>query len=381
MSILLAFSLSAAANTVVDAATDFVVPTISAAQFSIQGQDFLSTTGVTGSDGELSTFNFHLGSTISVLNQSPMMTVSVVNQIDLRSALEDEQIPVTMEENLQVNILKYLSDSRGAFTYGGAEFDAEGGASVDTDPYSSGDLHLAAGAGYGRIVDARTVAQAAAAYKVVQRRPTAKKLAEVAEVIGQRSQYFLKHRFEADKFFYADLAAAMGGLNSTQLFDVRQVLDSPIYNIGSRRVGWTAGAGVETSMTGIGGDETRMEDLPLYQFSGYATLLNSRTGVYISQEMRIRNAVTEADSSTEFNITAALNTDHTPSWQSIVETGVNGERIDGSDSASWFLKGQSNLAIGSMLVASTGLNLDRSMLESNSPMNWELISSFTYFLY
>ena len=216
---------------------------------------------------------------------------------------------------------------------------------------------------------------------MVQRGTTAKKLAEVAEVIGQRSQYFLRHRFEADKFFYADLAAAMGGLSSTQLFDVRQVLDSPIYNIGSRRVGWTAGGGVETSMTGIGEDETRIDDLPLYQFSGYATLLNPKTGVYISQEMRIRNAVTDEESSTEFNVTAALNTDHTPSWQSILETGINGERIGGSDTASWFFKGQSNIAIGSMLVASTGLNLDRSMLESGSPMNWELVSSFTYFLY
>ena len=97
--------------------------------------------------------------------------------------------------------------------------------------------------------------------------------------------------------------------------------------------------------------------------------------------MRIRNAITEDDSSTEFNLTAALNTDHTPSWQSVLETGVNGESIGGSDSASWFFKGQSNLAIGSMLIASTGLNLDRSMLESDSPMSWELMSSFTYFLY
>ena len=102
------------------------------------------------------------------------------------------------------------------------------------------------------------------------------KLTRIAEVIGQRNQYVVQYRFEADKYFYDALAKEFGNLNPEEIFELRQILESPLYNIGSRLVGWTVSLGLTSTIYDIASDIVVVEDIPIVQEAGYATLLNSK---------------------------------------------------------------------------------------------------------
>ena len=374
ISLTLLLASNANANEIASAATDFKVPTIKATQLSIQGQDLLNMAGSIADENSLDDFNAHLGSTATWMSQTPMMSYSVVNQLDISAAMDGDSIPVSLTESLSGDVQKYFGSDRGAFVYGGATWDSAKEGEADMTHEASSAL----GAGYGRIVDARTIAQAAAAFDAIGKQPTAAELTAVAEMIGRRPQFVVNYRFEADKYYYAALSDAMGGLDSTQLFEIRQVLESPLYNVGARRVGWNVGAGTESTYTGIGDGEIQVDDVPLNQFAGYAMLLNPQTGLLFSQELSIANALSDDDIAAELSLSAALNTDHTSSWQTLVDAGITKTLTD--DGGNFFLNAASNIAIGGDFVASAGLGIERELLE-DAPLTWTLSSNLTYFVY
>ena len=82
ISLSLLLASNANANEIASAATDFKVPTIKATQLSIQGQDLLNMAGSIADENSLDDFNAHLGSTATWMSQTPMMSYSVVNQLD-----------------------------------------------------------------------------------------------------------------------------------------------------------------------------------------------------------------------------------------------------------------------------------------------------------
>ena len=91
-------------------------------------------------------------------------------------------------------------------------------------------------------MDPSSLAQAYEMFRVLRRKASAAKLHEVAEIIGQRVEYNNTHKFRADEYFYGALGKALGGLTTKQTFRVQRVLESPLYNIGSRQTGFEAGA-------------------------------------------------------------------------------------------------------------------------------------------
>jgi hypothetical protein len=352
-----------------DAASNYEVPYLEARQLSVQGQDLFLLDATGGSVNEL---GIHLGSTYSQFVQSPMQNRSISNQVDILGETVEGILNVGLTEVFGASFLQYFKSSREGFGSGGIEIETT--KTGDGDPATS--LHTELGAGYGRIVDARTIAQAAAMYDVVKVKPTERELLDLAEVIGQRSQFSIKYRFEAEKYFYKAISKTMGGLNSAGTFAVRQVLESPLYNVGARRVGWTAGAYTETSWTSAEG-AMEGDDIPLKQFYRYATLLDANTGLLFSQELNITNTTGEGDSSAELVLSAGVNQDHSSSWQSQAEAVFSTSLSDSSGSLS--ISGESNAAFGKNFVGTIGLEISKDM--GAAPANLKAYSNFTYYVF
>ena len=145
---------------------------------------------------------------------------------------------------LGVGYTQYRSNGEQTIFYGVSGAFGAGSGAFGEEPVNM-DMRVGAQAGLGRVVDARTLLQAAQIFKVLGRKASAARLSEIAEIIGQRVSYINEHRYEADVYFFRDLGKALGGLSAKQAFRVQQVLDSPLYNIGSRQTGSEVGAAVD----------------------------------------------------------------------------------------------------------------------------------------
>ena len=363
------------ADDLIDAAINFQIPTMQAKQLSVQGQDLLQ---LAGSGRTLTDLNVHVGSTYSKLNQSPMITSVVYNDVNINgvsasNANGENVLEVALTENIRGEIQKYYDDERGVFVRAGGDLESTKNATAEL----SSDFTFELSAGYGRIVDARTVAQAQAACEALLKLCDVNTLTNIAELIGQREQFVIDYRFEADKYFYAALADELGGLQADDLFELRQVLESPLYNIGSRRVGWTASLGTLRTTTGIGTEAVSRGDLPIIQKAGYATLLDSSTGFLISNELIISQFIDDA-AAADFSLAASINRDHSYQWRSQLDAGL--ETTLGQNNGVLFIEGVSDFAFGTNMVCSSSLSLDRA-LSPESKFGWELSSSFTYYVF
>ncbi|MDP6935043.1 MAG: hypothetical protein QGG40_19125 [Myxococcota bacterium] len=382
LSLALLSNTALADDLVKEAASQYEVPTITASQLSVQGEDLFSLAGASGD----TSFNGHLGSTYQSIKQDPTGTLTMSNQLDTRVTTESTHALTTAGSDVfQTDCQQYLGDNpRGLFAGGGA---ALGLAKVG-DQDAGGDVGFNIGGGYGRVVDARTVAQASAIYDVLERDATAEDLLRVAEVLGKYSSYAVQYKFEADLYFYQDLADAIGGADAKEIFTIRQVLESPLYNISSRKVGWTAGAQVDGAYGDLLNEGTM--GAAMTQFFSWATLLDGSTGVSVDQTLSMGLVdggsqsltgplSTPGEGVTEIDIDVSYEKEHGISWQSTVSIGWSTILAEAGSTNAWRLEAESNRAIGSDLVmgvaAAAGQTLDTEDLA------WALTGNFTYYVF
>ncbi len=364
---------------------DYQVPTFDALMLSVQGEDLVA---VAGSGDELTELSAHLGSTFVYQRQNPNASLAVGNQADLRAdPQEDGSTLVQSSEVLQGEARQYFNGPRGLYLGAGAGL---GVAAVgEADPTL--ESLVFAGAGYGRIVDARTVAQAAAVYEALDRPATAEDLLRVAEIIGQRNAYGVTYRFEANQVFYADLTEALGGLEGAEAFIVQQVLESPIYNIGARQVGWEVGVRGASVVTGLGSSDA-LGSSYVQQHAGYAHLLDARTGLLVEERVTLGlddraestlddDFVSPGENVVEGELQLTVNRNHSAMWESLARASLT-QTLDleaNQGAPTYELGAQTNVALGVRGVASAGVAV-QDTAGDDLDTEWRALASFRIFL-
>jgi hypothetical protein len=139
-------------------------------------------------------------------------------------------------------IEKYLvGGNKGMFAYGDADFSMDGGDQAEGVDDNM-DLWLDIGVGYGRVVNARPVAQAYAIADALGGDTSDETVMAIAAIIGAQGSYASMYKDDADEMYYNDLAAAAGDAGAAM--KIQKVLNSPAYNITDRSTGYSVRAGL-----------------------------------------------------------------------------------------------------------------------------------------
>ena len=135
----------------------------------------------------------------------------------------------------------FNDDTKGMFGFAEGSFDTFGGDDADGIDDTS-DLFLTIGAGYGRVVSARPVAQAYAIADALGIDADDDTIMAIASVIGSAASYESIYKDDAIQQYYNDLAEATGVDGSAM--QIQKVLTSPAYNVSDRFTGWDVKAGI-----------------------------------------------------------------------------------------------------------------------------------------
>ncbi len=136
---------------------------------------------------------------------------------------------------------KYFTDNKGIFGFSGGDLMMWGGDDYE-DVDDTSDLFLTVGAGYGRVVSARPVAQAYAIADALGIDADDDTILAIAAVIGSAGSYGSIYKDDATQQYYNDLAEAAGVDGSAM--QIQKVLTSPAYNVSDRFTGWDVRAGI-----------------------------------------------------------------------------------------------------------------------------------------
>lgn len=386
------------ADPIAEAAQSFQVPTYSSKQLALVGEDLLS---MVGTQEGLETFEGQLSLVYNLSEQTPQRTRSVGNALTLYYSNEGNYaLSAAAEESFAITNFRYFDDptglyqsSRGAFGIGrAAEFplvsDAVGGVGV----------------GYGRILDVRTLVQAQEMFNILEREASAEDLQRVAELIGRRNEYFQNYQYDADIHFYEDIAEALGGTTTSETYQIQQVLDSPLYNIGSRYVGWQAGADLDIAVGDLAGSEDPEEQdgvTARIGFGGAKAFTVGDSSILIPLSVScliVDNAVQNLTDplpgalcfdpglSITLDLSSALSIDHSSSWNSSFSAGTSQTYNIFPNTSVQALKlfagVQSNAALGSKLVWNNGFQIESAMVaDEENTLDWELKSTLTYYIF
>ena len=370
---------------VVKAAALFDVPTFHAVQLSIQGEDL---TAISGIGNEITANTIHFGSTFTYIGQTPTYSAKVSNQIDVNGSDAEGPLTTGVNEAITGEARKYLGESGGLFIGAGAGF----AASVVGEEEAVKASLIKGEAGVGRIVDARTIAVAAAVYKALGKKPSIKQLRELAEVLGQASAYAINHPFSADQKFYKAITKVLGTVSTSDIFMIRQIIESPIYNIGARNVGWELGVrGV--SMVNNLGEESNVGASAVEQFAGYAVLLDSRTGLVLSERVtrglssEMQSVLDESlllvpEHVTQAEFEVSINRDHSHQWASSVHASVTQmSNSETQEQVPTLAAGiNTNVGVGTRGVAGAAFEL-KDDGGDEAPYEWMLTTSFRLILF
>ena len=429
--IVLLFSVSAHAQEVQNAAADYQVPTYEAKSLDIHGEDLFRY-----NDAE--EFSLNVGSDFLMTKQNPMSNMTIGNTLDFSMGTQfgadgagTEQVGHTLTDILGVGYQRFIGGSRGLNIGVNLLLSLASQAGDGVDGTTTTNVITALNVGYGRLVNARPLAQAAAMCKAAGQTCDAKKLLEIGEVIGQFQAGYFAAKFKADANveFYAALLKAIGGGNA---FKMAQILTSPIYNIGNRNVGWQAGVRLINGM----GDLTLEEDdeetnssMMVQQYADYAALLNDNMGYTVSQTFTMGMDDDfgllghPGKDNMVLSVNADLNVDHGAQWNTQVQAAMNMRMADapdveapaenaeeGEDQAlngaaatdaaaddsemNWRVSAMTNYALGSKAIASaalnvcggnTGVGVDGTEYATtclgDDDMHYSVMASFRYFIF
>ena len=329
-----------------DAASNYDVPTYDSMQLSVHGHDLFSY-------DDSGALNINVGSNFVMDNQSPMMNFGITNElkIDAGMANADADFSFNLMDTAGVSYQQFFGDSRGFSVRG----DVGLGLGVGDATSFAAVVH--AGAAYGRMVDARTVAQAAAMFELLEREATDEDLLKVAEIIGQRASYTTNHRENGPVEFFKALGEALG---TTDTFTLLNVLDSPIYKIGNRNAGWDVGVDVEFATGDHGG--AGGEALSLHQSFNLGLLFSDTMGLWVKETFAMGlmagysgGAVVGASDIGEMEMRVGaevgFNMDHSIQWNSQAVANIGMVIPDGGDLGLNYQLGlESNYALGTDMM-------------------------------
>ena len=207
--------------------------------FQLNGDDLFNMT----STGDASTTTMNVGANYRFMSQSPDANCSY--GLDFAFDMFDEGVDSTGYSNFDVALPfafdKYLvGGNHGGFGFVDGDFSMMGGDQAEGIDDNM-DLNLTVGGGYGRVVNARAVAQAYAVADAVGDTSDETVLA-IAAVIGAAGSYANTYKDDADEMYYNDIANAAG--DSGAAMKIAKILNSPAYNISDRSSGWSVRAGL-----------------------------------------------------------------------------------------------------------------------------------------
>jgi len=200
-------------------------------------------------------------------------------------------------------------------------------------------------------------------------------LLRVAEVIGKRSSYSADDVYNGAVNFNAALAEAIGGASAAESHKLLQVLDSPIYNVGNRSVGWEVTAGLAADLGDVASDSAETSNVIAQGFN-YGMLLSDTMGAYVSETFTMG---LDEGASQDIAIAAGLNLDHSIRHNTTAGLNVDVNLPSEGDMAlNWSIGAATNYVIGSNLVASAGLDVGQ---EQDADLGWDVSANFTYYLW
>lgn len=368
-----AISSTAFAQAVQEAATNYEVPTFETKTLDVHGGDLFNYSKAAGAED--ASMSFHLGSDFDMRNQSPETLYYVTNRLNINGSQADgNDLAWGVDDVITGGYHMWLMGSRGVRVGGDVEvgiaLDGGGGADEMTKAIA---FAARVGAGYGRVIDARTIAVAAAMYEAVGKTASAADLAKAAEIMGQyvAGAYDAKYKdgVAAAAAYYADLGAAVGTDNP---FKLAEVENSPIYNIGSRKAGYHFDVDFGVASGDHGADEAG-QSMSIVQGAGYAMLLADNMGLSLEETLWYglddNEAATTAagidalvghpgKSNLKVEIDVDWNLDHSSQWSSSAHVDVNITLPDGGDMImDWGLHAGTNYAMGTKATAYANLHV------------------------
>jgi len=184
--------------------------------------------------------NYDSFSEVRVVNEQGEEITNSNWQLNLPFSLETWNFAVGFKNNKNNNIMNILNNNKGGFLFADGNFEMFGGDEAEGVDDTM-DLNLTVGGGYGRVVNARPVAQAYAIADAVGDTSDETVLA-IAEVIGAAGSYANTYKDDADEIYYNDIADAAGDPGAAM--EILKILNSPAYKISDRSIGWSVRAGL-----------------------------------------------------------------------------------------------------------------------------------------
>lgn len=234
------------------------IPTFEYRSFRVSGDDLMSWS----KQGDDSNTSIDLGGDYSYISQSPEFSLGYGGEFSYDSETIGENDP-TGGWNLGVpfEVNKYFGDSHGIFGFADGNLSMNGGPNWEAgnmyghDPDDTGDLNLTVGAGYGRVISAKPVAQAAAMAGELGGNISNDAILAMAGIISKWNSgwYHQTYKDDATVQYYNDLANAAG--NSGAAMQIQQIATSSVYQISDRSIGWFVRAGMWNNYMRAEGDE------------------------------------------------------------------------------------------------------------------------------
>jgi len=372
-----AISSTAFAQAVQEAATNYEVPSYDTMSLDVHGSPLFNYNKDEGNDD--ASMDFNVGSWFDMQHQDPMSKHYVTNSLEIKGGMDavpDAELGYNINNVLSGGYHMWLMGSRGVRV--GADvavgLDMDQPAVKDADMVKSIAVSAKVGAGYGRIIDARVIAIAAAMYEAVGKTASAADLAKAAEIMGQNAAgaYVAKYKdaIAATAAYYADLGAAIGTDNP---FKLAEVENSPIYKFGPRNVGYhfDVDLGIVSGDHGAEGDAGM--SMALVQSAGYAMLLADNMGLSLEETFHYGLDDNEGATGTSgvgamvehvgksnmfINIDIDWNLDHSSQWSTSAHVDFDIIKLNNADDMDmgWGLEVRTDYAIGTQTSAYAGLH-------------------------
>ncbi len=282
---------------------NYDIPEYEYRTFQLNGNDLFNMT----STGDNSTTTMNFGADYSFESQSPGNNCSY--GLNFTFNMFDEGDDDTGYTNFDIDAPfafdKYIyGGNKGGFGFVDGDFSMMGGDQADGIDDNM-DLNLTLGAGYGRVVNAKAVAQAYAIANALGDESEETVLA-IAAVIGAAGSYANTYKDDAEQMYYNDIANAAG--NSGAAMEIAKILTSPAYNISDRSTGWTIRAGLSNNYMQAEGVEDS-GDLSIGAEYACPMDLDKQLIVNFDYDMDLNE-----DGPTSISLGASYSIDHSYSW-------------------------------------------------------------------
>ena len=344
----------------------YEVPQFKSKVFSISGDDVFNLK----KQGDSSSFSFNLTGNYSVMDQSPLYTLSY----GLNSSISSLKQPgdSTSVTNIIMSVpfsgSKYLTDDYlGVHSFFNGAFDLSMEGDNTTNP-----LDLLVGFGFGRITSARSVAQAVAVSDILEANLNNTEIIEMSNIIGKHSSGYYDNQYknDADIFYYNDLAEIV---KANQIMKLQQILSNPAYsNIGARYTGWQARVGYKNILLEDNGSGE------LVLSGAYAKPIKRDRQLYFSTDINLGLDSGVAHSA---QLYGSYSIDHSYTWGTKLESIVDFTIPD--DASLYYSILNLNLSTTKIILNKFSSTGEMKLIKSgnNNDAYIEINAMFTYFIF